>query len=492
MAKRGKVKDLVIVVPGMLGSRLDWNGTPLWGDGSPTFVEWARGRGGDLAHLSIGSDDPVAEDLGDGVSPVALVDTPFVAGRFLKHAGYGGLSTFLVRELGLRAGENLRFFPYDWRRDLRAAARRLARDSTRWLAEWRERSGNPSARIAIIGHAMGGLVGRCFVEVEEGWRDVSRLIAIGTPFHGSLRALDLLYFGLDFATYGLAIPDLTPVARTLTSLYELLPQYPTIQTFTGEKRTPFELRIPSFEQVKLERARQFHRDLIDHHARNRSNTSYESMRTTQFVGVGQPTADQARLLANGTLALETESEAATYDGDGTVTRSSAEAEPGAFEAHSIYLPQTHGLLVADPVVWGHLAKLLLESSDAPRAPLLRFTLRRAAGGRLRVEPDSIAVSVARPFVKSGQTLEIRALARSAFGTPLVGLRLVARVAQTARVGPRARAASVRLSPIRDQPGWYAGRVRATAPGVYRVSASTSERALSAFRPGDLFEVYAGR
>ena len=497
MAQRGKVKNLVIVVPGMLGSRLTWNGTSIWGEGSPSFLEWARQRGGDLARLSLGSDDPAADDLGDGVSADGLIDAPLVAGRFLKHAGYAGLLSYLTRDLGLREGENLRVFAYDWRRDLRVASRRLARSARAWLAEWRERSGDPEAKIVVIAHAMGGLVGRCYVDVDGGWRDVSRFIAIGTPFHGSLRALDLLYFGLDFATYGLAIPDLTPLARTLTSLYQLLPQYPTIQVSSGEKRTPFELRIPSFEQVKLDRARQFHRDLLDHHARNRSQGGYSAMQTTHVVGVGQPTADQARLLANGTLSVGGDDADTTYDGDGTVTRASAEGDgPSAFEAQAIYVPQTNGLLVSDPAVWAHLASLLVPPSNGtpPNAPLTRFTLRRLTGGRFCVEPDSLAVSVAKPFYKAGQAVEIRALARSAFGMPLAsrGLKVVAKVEQLSRNGKRAAPVTVRLSPVRDSPGWYAGRMRAAAPGVYRVGASTSERTLSAFRPGDLFEVFAAR
>src|SRR6185503_13369656 len=92
------------------------------------------------------------------------------------------------------------------------------------------------------------------------------------------------------------------------------------------------------------------------------------------------------------------------------------------------------------------------------APLTRFTVRRIQGGRLRIEPDSLAISAARPFYKAGQSVELRALARSAFGTPLVSrkLRLVAHVEQIVRAGAKVRAMSVRLSPVRDAPGWYAG------------------------------------
>src|SRR5207253_2497363 len=140
-------------------------------------------------------------------------------------------------------------------RDLRVATRRLTTRAEGWLQAWRSRSGNRSAKIVFICHAMGGLVGRCYADVEGGWPLVRAIISIGTPFLGSIRALDLLYFGLDFQSYGLSLHDLTSVVRTLTSVYQLLPHYPAIRTFTGELVSPFEIRIPTFEHQKIERAR---------------------------------------------------------------------------------------------------------------------------------------------------------------------------------------------------------------------------------------------
>lgn len=39
---------------------------------------------------------------------------------------------------------------------------------------------------------MGGLVARYFLEYLEGWRDSSRLVTFGTPYRGSLNALNFL------------------------------------------------------------------------------------------------------------------------------------------------------------------------------------------------------------------------------------------------------------------------------------------------------------
>src|SRR5882724_8275263 len=212
MAGRTKLGDLVILIPGILGSRLVHEGRPLWGDDSPTFLQWARRHSGELGRLSIASD--------------GLMQGPLVVGRFLKLAGYAPLTAFLQKQLSLKLGENLQLFAYDWRRDLRVSGRRLALKAEGWLQTWRARSGNADAGIVLVCHAMGGLVGRAYADVEGGWTSIKKIVSIGTPFLGTIRALDLLYFRLDFQKYGLPLHDLTSVARTLTSVYQLLPRYP--------------------------------------------------------------------------------------------------------------------------------------------------------------------------------------------------------------------------------------------------------------------------
>ncbi|MGH7819396.1 MAG: lipase/acyltransferase domain-containing protein, partial [Candidatus Binatia bacterium] len=279
MAQRSKVKDLVIFIPGMMGSRLLYNGVPIWGDESRTFLAWIRKHGDELARLSIGPDDPELESLGDGITAEGIVEGHFVVGRFLKAGGYGPLLRFLQQGLGLRAGRNLQLFAYDWRRDLRVAARRLATRADGWLRAWQSHSGNDKARVVLVCHAMGGLVGRYYADVEGGWPSVRQIITLGTPFLGSVRALDLLYFGVDFQSYGLPFHDVTPIARTFTSVYQLLPHYPSIHTFTGEVVSPFDIRIPTFEHHKMERSRQLLRDLGEHQSRNRSAEGYAQLRS---------------------------------------------------------------------------------------------------------------------------------------------------------------------------------------------------------------------
>lgn len=490
MAGWTKFGDLVIVVPGVLGSRLLRNGRPLWGDDSATFLHWARYRASDLAHLSVGADDPTLEDLGDGIVPEGLVPGTYVVGRFARVGGYARLTSALEKRFSLKLGANLQHFAYDWRRDLRVAARRLAVKSEGWLQSWRSQSGNRDAKIVLVCHAMGGLVGRAFVDIEGGWPVTRTILTIGTPFQGSIRALDLLYFGLDFQSYGLALHDLTSVVRTFTSVYQMLPHYAAIRGFGGDFVSPFEIRIPTFENQKIERAKQFHRDLIDHHHRNRAKAGYEDLASKALVGVAQPTAEVGRLLPNGTLSIDRDP--AEHDGDGIVPRFSAEAPAaGGFCGHWLYLPQSHGMLLGDPLAQALIGDLLEERGAAPAAtPLPRFTLRRAADDHLRIETDGLSLSVSQPFYKVGQPVGIRLTAHSATGRtfPSRSMRVTVRVEQLRPVGKRVAARTVRLTSDRDRPGTWAGSLRAPAPGAYRVTAASNHRLLAPFHVSELFEV----
>ena len=56
--------------------------------------------------------------------------------------------------------------------------------------------GSPDAKLVLVGHSMGGLVARYFLECLDGWRDTRRLVTFGTPYRGSLNALNFLVHGL--------------------------------------------------------------------------------------------------------------------------------------------------------------------------------------------------------------------------------------------------------------------------------------------------------
>ncbi|HSH23568.1 MAG TPA: hypothetical protein VK975_05850 [Acidimicrobiales bacterium] len=96
-------------------------------------------------------------------------------------AGDTRLTDFLERPFEVEPGHELLTLPWDWRRNLRVAARRLARLADESLARQRA-AGYPRARVALIGHNVGGLVASSFALGLGGHASTRALVTLGTPF----------------------------------------------------------------------------------------------------------------------------------------------------------------------------------------------------------------------------------------------------------------------------------------------------------------------
>jgi pimeloyl-ACP methyl ester carboxylesterase len=108
------------------------------------------------------------EDADDGITaPMMIPDLHLIPGLW-KIDGYSKLSAYLQRQFSLIPRRNFFAFPYDWRRDNRVAARRLKEQAGRWLWEWRKES--PEAKLILVGHSMGGLVARYFLECRSAYQ----------------------------------------------------------------------------------------------------------------------------------------------------------------------------------------------------------------------------------------------------------------------------------------------------------------------------------
>jgi len=183
MARRQAMPDVIVVLPGILGSALSRDGRELWGLSAAAGLHALGSMGGSIRSLQI-TEDSTAPTLDDGISAERLLPDLHVMPYVWKIDGYTELTKMLGAHFDVEPGENYFELPYDWRRDNRVAACRLARDSRRWLHRWRESSGNVHAKLILIAHSMGGLVARYFLEVLEGWRDTKALITFGTPYRG--------------------------------------------------------------------------------------------------------------------------------------------------------------------------------------------------------------------------------------------------------------------------------------------------------------------
>lgn len=64
-------RDVVIVLPGLVGSVLQKDGETLWGTSPGAF--WGTVAGDNLERLKMSAPDNGAEDIGDGIQATGLV-----------------------------------------------------------------------------------------------------------------------------------------------------------------------------------------------------------------------------------------------------------------------------------------------------------------------------------------------------------------------------------------------------------------------------------
>jgi hypothetical protein len=122
----------VVVVPGILGSRLCKGTEVVWGE---------RSSISNFSRLDLGGPSP------ESLSPCGLVDKISVLGPFWKIDAYSSLVEKL-KSLGYQNGQTLFVFDYDWRQTNEETADRLAK----YVAKI------DAPEVDIIAHSMGGLV----------------------------------------------------------------------------------------------------------------------------------------------------------------------------------------------------------------------------------------------------------------------------------------------------------------------------------------------
>lgn len=361
-----RVTDLIILLPGITGSVLQKNKKDVWAITRESVGGALTTLGRNLQGLELKDDPQDVEDLGDGVVATGLFPDVHLIPGFWKIDGYGGVRAALSQRLKLDGAQNYIGFPYDWRRDNRVAARKLARLVPGWLDQWRRVSGNDDAKVVFIAHSMGGLVARYYLECLEGWRHTRKLITLGTPYRGSLNALDFLSNGYGKTFAGFNVADLSALMRSFTSVYQLLPRYPCVDMGDGVMRRPGEVTgLPNIDPAKAAAGLAFHRELDRAIRANAESKQYQAYHVHPIVGIDQPTKQSARIRA-GRLVPLNELNGADLSGDGTVPRSSAiplgpkPEDDEAIARAAFYISGIHGSLQNLPQVIAQVSYVLLE------------------------------------------------------------------------------------------------------------------------------------
>lgn len=312
---KAQMKDVIILLPGIMGSALERDGKPIWDLSAGALGSFLGSLGGSIQGLAPSSDGIVATRI--------LRDTHLIP--FLwKIDGYSGFSHYLQEKFDVTPGENFVEFPYDWRLDNRISAQRLKSVAMEKLDNRRTRFAD--AKLILIAHSMGGLVSRYFLEALGGWKDARMLITLGTPHRGSMKALNFLVNGMRKKIGPITLLDLTKLVRSLPSIYQLLPSYECVGT-TEDALESLET-IDEVGDLDMDLARTgigFHREIERKAEENKSNADYRDSRykLVPVVGSYQPTLLSAVLTKDGIKSIYTHKGRTLLGGDGTVPRLAA-------------------------------------------------------------------------------------------------------------------------------------------------------------------------
>ena len=407
---RQPMRDVVVLVPGITGSVLRKDGRDLWALSGSAFFDALKSTGRNLDALRLVGDDESLDDLGDGITPHRLVDDLHIVPGLWRIDGYTAIARSLAQNYRLTPGENYFEFPYDWRRSNVVAARRLARESAEWLRRWRRSSGHPDAKLIFLAHSMGGLVVRWFAECLEGWRDTRMLVTFGTPYRGSLNAVGFVCNGMKKSIGSVELVDLTNLLRSMTSVYQLLPIYPCIDTGSGLARVAEARGMPHLDAARAAQALAFHRAIeraVEEHRRSARYVE-AGYRIHPIVGTFQPTFQTALLREGGTaVELLRTIGGREFDGDGTVPRPSATPIELSGRNSELFVAQSHGALQNTDGVLVQLARLLQPEAvgwDAFR-DAARLSLR-VDDTQLAGEPIEIAVRESEAGSATGLELAV--------------------------------------------------------------------------------------
>ena len=251
-------RNPVIVIPGLLGSRLidQDSGRVTWGAFTGESVDPANPSDARILTLPMMQGTNITE-LQDQVAAAGVLDRLEINLHglaterraylnILRMLGVGGYRDEELGSSGAIDYGNRHFtcfqFPYDWRHDNVLSAKHLhdfVIEKSEYIRRERlKRTGvDQPVKFDIVAHSMGGLIARYFLRYggqslpadgslpELNWagtEHVERVVMIGTPNAGSVKSLKTLLEGVHPAPL---LPTYEPAhLGTMPALYQLLPR----------------------------------------------------------------------------------------------------------------------------------------------------------------------------------------------------------------------------------------------------------------------------
>jgi pSer/pThr/pTyr-binding forkhead associated (FHA) protein len=228
----------VVFVPGLMGSELWLGSERLWPD----------------ARTIVANPEIYCFPGDSRIQARGILNDVVIVPNIIQLRQYSGLGDYLVADLGYTRGKDLLEFGYDWRHDVRLSAQCLAEAIEGWPVK---------GPITIIGHSLGTLVTRYYVEKLGGKRFVERIILMGGPHYGTPGGLAAILAGPGLLPFGLGDERLRAVLATFPSAYQILPVYPCVFDQNGNQVDVLEDEswLPEPQRPYLRAARSFRREL---------------------------------------------------------------------------------------------------------------------------------------------------------------------------------------------------------------------------------------
>lgn len=331
--------DAIIYLPGIMGSELvDANGDVVWGARLGKFVRHLFFR--DVLERI----EPSADD---GIRASRTIQFPSYLPFMSTMEPYTNLgkrlSTIVPDEAAVLA------YPYDWRHSITDAAAKLVPVARQHLANWQNRfreldpdvrAGLPEPKLTLVGHSMGGLVASQYLTAHQGdgAENVRQIVTLGTPFRGSLDAVQVLATGKKLP-FGLFSESLRASAQKMPGLYELIAHYKAVDDPSGPRAlTPADIASIGASEDLAASAFATTATLMD------KVDALPAGMIRCLAGTSQPTLQSVRII-DGVPKFEehlvdADGNRADHRGDGTVFRYAA--TPKGVESAPI--PQGHGAL----------------------------------------------------------------------------------------------------------------------------------------------------
>jgi pimeloyl-ACP methyl ester carboxylesterase len=355
--------DLIVVIPGIMGSTLKCGEDEVW-TSRPLALLAALTKLGRHLHMlalpeGIGDGPP-----DDGVYADALMPTLHVIPHlWTPIRGYEPLVRRLhaIRSrLGNGQDRDLNpvVFPYDWRLSNRYTARRLKTVVETALQRWRDHSpDNRTAQIVFVCHSMGGLVARRYVSHEGGGALTRKVITLGTPYRGSIKALATLA-DTPPSMLGQFGEELHRTIHTFPSVHQLLPSYACINSPVGLEYLVDQPDSPLSTSIRRDAA-SFYRELEEAESADPACPA----RRHVIVGARQAT-DCTAMLQDSKYVYSQLLEHNELDGDGTVPAASIPKgiqlddnsirrisdKHGSLQCNAAALDELESVITSNPVV----------------------------------------------------------------------------------------------------------------------------------------------